>query len=158
MRRDHECYCPTIPLDQRFSCAGKSTSWCRITKSKILTARVSQVRPKHSYLLLINSPANQGFYYICIDLVPPSRRRTTQDMLRDTQDALYPCEAPTQTQSVPTCDPSGQARRASANANRGSLKSTNLGEEYTATMTGFYYHQSSEPCVLLLIENQRISC
>lgn len=87
----------------------------------------------------------EGFYYICIDVAPPPRTRTSQQVATGVEGPFSSLPVPTQTHSVPTYDSSPPSRLPTTNANRGSCRLMECNEEYSATMTGFYFHQNSEP-------------
>ncbi|KAI0306341.1 vacuolar import and degradation protein-domain-containing protein, partial [Multifurca ochricompacta] len=100
----------------------------------------------------INGASFAGFYYVCVDFnshaqapTSPTRQVSQQTpVIREDPDTL-----PSQASVAPKPEPLGRTRTSSVhNDTTGSHRSTSTGTRSgpgVATMSGFYFHQNSEP-------------
>lgn len=79
-----------------------------------------------------------GFYYVCVDFNPQSLAQARSPVMQ---------RGPLESESVspPKQEPAPRARAPVAASSMSRRSSSFAGSRGTATMSGFYYHQNSEP-------------
>lgn len=140
-------------------CVGRNDSLSQTTVCKTSMALVSQVGPSpfiHGHIRLRSAKHTPGFYYVCVDFnqqpqTPPSHHmpliRETDDMNTDVTPGLVP--EPIEAMVKP--ESPRRSRRHSIDREgrfqRGVSRSSSRSGPgpLVATMSGFYFHQNSEP-------------
>jgi glucose-induced degradation protein 4 len=89
----------------------------------------------------INGASFAGFYYVCVDFNPQPERSSPIPMVRDKLNDPEPCTA--QSLDISSSD-ARQCRRRDPNLKR-RIPLHAPPTSPVATMSGFYYHQNSEP-------------
>lgn len=81
-----------------------------------------------------------GFYYVCVDFNPPAQTPSRSPLSPTPEDDLI---------SLPLCSPTEPPRRTRRNSSvqRNNRSPSASREAPLATMSGFYFHQNSEPYV-----------
>ncbi|KAF9475843.1 hypothetical protein BDN70DRAFT_883168 [Pholiota conissans] len=93
----------------------------------------------------INGASFAGFYYVCVDFNPPATSSTTEEAIDETT------EIPVNPEDDDDSHPFFRRRRISPSRTRRGSSAHCRGSSLTpinppaATMSGFYYHQNSEP-------------
>lgn len=149
---------PTATAAQ-YSCGGRRGSWCRIIEYRTSTVPALQVRPlsisrrcpRDTPLSILRNTAVDtihfviGFYYVCVDFNPqPSGSivRGAVPASPETDDCALPALAsPAKAENVSL--PRDTGARLGARPPSAGFRSANP----VPTMSGFYFHQNSEPCV-----------
>ncbi|KAI0637001.1 vacuolar import and degradation protein-domain-containing protein [Trametes polyzona] len=95
----------------------------------------------------INGASFAGFYYVCVDFNP--QQTGSASLSSQVDDGIDFVSSPTTTQSAPMAKPDTATRSRRTSLNRGSRRvgrSASRGcPSNVATMSGFYFHQNSEP-------------
>lgn len=137
------------------SCDGKNASWSQTTECKISMVLASQVRlvcSSMADIMLINR-ALSGFYYVCVDFNSHPHATTAPRSKSSVRDEITIPGGDVQAASP---SKSEQPRRTSlgdrsTHPDSPSKRSPSGGPAKSApnaaTMSGFYFHQNSEPCV-----------
>ncbi|KAF8643870.1 hypothetical protein AX16_008886 [Volvariella volvacea WC 439] len=97
----------------------------------------------------INGASFAGFYYVCVDFNPPASCATSSQGSGTLEDEEAPHPS-----SFPKADASGRRRRNSSS--RRGKRSTSMVPRHSAPvarMSGFYYHQNSEPYQQLTLDH-----
>lgn len=138
------------------SCDGRNVSWSRITECKTSMGLASQVRllfSNHVDFHAEHTLQFLGFYYVCVDFNSHPHAATAP---RSKSSVREENTAPGGDVHPASPSKSDQPRRTSLgdrsmHPDSPSLRSPSAGPAKSgpnaATMSGFYFHQNSEPCV-----------
>ncbi|KAL1947868.1 hypothetical protein VTO73DRAFT_13592 [Trametes versicolor] len=95
----------------------------------------------------INGASFAGFYYVCVDFNP--QQTGSVHLPPPADDAVDFVSSPTTTQAAPATKPEAAPRSRRISINRGSRRAGRSASRgcpsNVATMSGFYFHQNSEP-------------
>ncbi|KAH9951234.1 vacuolar import and degradation protein-domain-containing protein [Amylocystis lapponica] len=96
----------------------------------------------------INGASFAGFYYVCVDFNPQqSGTASTQPLPSPVEEVSPAPAAPAQSPNQTKTEPASRARRTSVShgTRRTGRSSSRSAPSNVATMSGFYFHQNSEP-------------
>ena len=140
-------------------CGGRSDSSSRTIAYKTSTALVSPVGPfpfLHGQIRSRSAKPNTGFYYVCVDFNQQPQTPTSHHMplIRETDDMntdANPDGMPDPVETLAKPESPRRSRRHSIDREgrfqRGLSRSSSRSGSgpLVATMSGFYFHQNSEP-------------
>ena len=135
----HDSPCPTTQAEMRSSCGGRSDSSFRIITSRISLEPASPVCicGSHCSSTFFQLTCSTGFYYVCVEF-EQSEPSAPISQASSYDSSLGPCIesgfAPGPYPAV-VADPTSDRWRSCAEPR----------PPAPATMTGFYFHQNSEP-------------
>lgn len=140
-------------------CVGRSDSLSQTTVCKTSMALVSQVGPfpsMRSHIRLRSAKSIVGFYYVCVDFnqQPQTPASHHMPLIRETDDMntdVTPDLVPEPVEAAVKPESPRRSRRHSIDREgrfqRGMSRSSSRSGPgpLVATMSGFYFHQNSEP-------------